>query len=928
MVRCPACAHDFPPPARFCPNCAAPLDSSGDPTRTSGVTVNAATADETAFMAGPAGQPLAAAAAPARNGVRHATPLSAGPASGPIPQPLSITSTSVDEGQFLPGVVVAGRYRVAGLLGRGGMGEVYRATDLTLGQAVALKFLPESMSRDDRALARFYNEARMARQVTHPNVCRVYDIGEFEGQHYISMEFVDGEDLSTLLRRIGRMPTDKATEVARKMCAGLAAAHEKGVLHRDLKPANVMIDGRGNVVLMDFGLAGLTAQTQADVRSGTPAYMSPEQLAGTEVTIKSDIYALGLVMYEIFTGRRAFEAGTLMELMQMQERAAPVSVCSVARDLDPKVERAIFRCLEHDPTGRPASAMAVAAALGGDALAAALAAGETPSPELVAAAGETQGLQPRWALAWLGAALALTAVAAYFAAAWSLTSRLPLDAPPDALALQARNMLRQLGYTAKPADTAYAFEYASGYMDYLRTHPGEAAVRWRNPAAGAPPLIDFWYRESPGYMTPELQFGTAISTSDPPLIMSGMIALRTDTEGKLLLLQAVPPQREPPPATPPPAFDWALLFRAAGRDISHFQPAEPMWTPLASFDARAAWTGTDAATNAPLRIEAAAWRGKPVFFRTLGPWSAAERMNAGERNPQIAAVAMIWLLLVAACAIAWRSFRTGHGDRRGAQKLAGLYFICMLAARFIGGHHTPVFGEANLVWSALTVSALNAAAIWTFYIALEPWVRRRWPETMISWSRFTTKGVKDPRVGRDILYGAAMGAFFSIVKLVQIHLHGVSAPPSIPNLSALSGLRDTIAFGLDGLDSALFDPMIVLFLLFLMRLILRRPWIAATAAVAVLTAMNLSAASAPAIDLPFVVLSIALEVLALLHFGIPAVIVANVISAYLLDVPITFDFSSWYCGFGLLAIAACAAIGWYGFKTALAGKAVWSDEVG
>ncbi len=300
--------------------------------------------------------------------------------SVPVRSSPSLSSSTVDEGRFLPGVVVAGRYRIASLLGRGGMGEVYRATDLTLGQAVALKFLPEAASRDERALARFYNEVRMARQVTHPNVCRVYDIGEVEGQHYISMEFVDGEDLAALLPRIGRMPPDRAAEVARKMCAGLAAAHEKGVLHRDLKPANVMIDGRGNVLLMDFGLAGLSQQMQGDIRSGTPAYMSPEQLAGTEVTFKSDIYSLGLVIYEIYTGRRAYEASSVMELMQKQERAEPAGISSIVRDLDPAVERTVMRCLDPNPAARPSTALAVAAGLGGDALAAALAAGETPSP--------------------------------------------------------------------------------------------------------------------------------------------------------------------------------------------------------------------------------------------------------------------------------------------------------------------------------------------------------------------------------------------------------------------------------------------------------------------------------------------------------------------------------------------------------------------
>ena len=164
-----------------------------------------------------------------------------------------------EEGRFPAGTVLAGRYRILGLLGQGGMGEVYRAYDLILNQAVALKFLARKQM-NEAALARFRNEVRIARQVSHPNVCRVYDIGFVEGLHFLSMEYLDGEDLASLLRRIGRLPQDKAIEFTRKICAGLAAAHERGVLHRDLKPANIMIDGRGQVRITDFGLAALAAE--------------------------------------------------------------------------------------------------------------------------------------------------------------------------------------------------------------------------------------------------------------------------------------------------------------------------------------------------------------------------------------------------------------------------------------------------------------------------------------------------------------------------------------------------------------------------------------------------------------------------------------------------------------------------------------------
>ena len=156
-----------------------------------------------------------------------------------------------------------------GLVGRGGMGEVYRADDLRLGQPVALKFLPDAVASDPARLAQFHNEVRTARQVSHPNVCRVYDIGEIDGHLFLSMELVDGEDLTTTLGRIGRFPEDKALDVARQLCAGLAAAHERGVLHRDLKPANVMLDKAGKVRVMDFGLATIgAAEARARRHSG------------------------------------------------------------------------------------------------------------------------------------------------------------------------------------------------------------------------------------------------------------------------------------------------------------------------------------------------------------------------------------------------------------------------------------------------------------------------------------------------------------------------------------------------------------------------------------------------------------------------------------------------------------------------------------
>jgi len=212
-VNCPSCAKEVGSDSDVCPSCGAPLD---------GAATRRFDARNT-----PASKPQ--------------SPIT----TFKSPSSKSHSYDSIDNARFVPGAILVERYRIVGLLGKGGMGEVYRADDLKLGQAVALKFLPDHLLTDDAALARFHREVRIARQVSHKNVCRVYDIGETDGRHFLSMEYIKGEELSSLLRRIGRLPVDKSTQLARQICAGLNAAHDVGILHRDLKPANVMIDADG-----------------------------------------------------------------------------------------------------------------------------------------------------------------------------------------------------------------------------------------------------------------------------------------------------------------------------------------------------------------------------------------------------------------------------------------------------------------------------------------------------------------------------------------------------------------------------------------------------------------------------------------------------------------------------------------------------------
>src|SRR5579863_5692989 len=476
MSHCPACTSEVPPTSRFCLKCGEPL-SATDPAEMETVAMEAAA--------------IATPERPASNSKPAAT-------HRPVPTQASYLGNSgIPAYRFEPGTLLASRYRIISRLGKGGMGEVFRADDIMLGQPVALKFLSEAATGNLSLLTRFYDEVRIARQITHPNVCRVYDIGEVEGQPYLSMEYIDGEDLGSLLRRIGRLPADKATEFARKMCAGLAAAHKQGVLHRDLKPANVMIDGRGELHIMDFGLAAVATQLEgAEARSGTPAYMAPEQLEGREVSAQSDLYALGLIFYEMFTGKPAHRAETMAEVLKLRQSSASLTNPSqLAADIDPAVERAILRCLEPDPKLRPASAMALAASLpGGDPLAAALAAGETPSPEVVAASGSTEGLSPKVAIAALAGVFAGLIAVCVLMTKIQLAAYVPLENPPEALTVKAREIVRSLGYTDAPADTEQGLYYDTGP---LRDAKASGPAGWRKLIAKLPSPVLFGFRQSP-----------------------------------------------------------------------------------------------------------------------------------------------------------------------------------------------------------------------------------------------------------------------------------------------------------------------------------------------------------------------------------------------------------------------------------------------
>jgi serine/threonine-protein kinase len=867
---------------------------------------------------------------------RDPTPTSIETVVQPVARPAAVaseisqltSSSSVfDEGRFLPGALLVGRYRILGLLGRGGMGEVYRATDLALGQAVALKFLPEEASRNPRLLERFHGEVRVARLVSHPNVCRVFDIGEAEGAPFISMEYVDGEDLASLLTRIGRLPGDKALQAARQICAGLAAAHDRGVIHRDLKPQNIMMNKRGDMVIMDFGLAAIADQlTGAEVRNGTPAYMAPEQLRGAGVTQASDIYALGLVLYELFTGKRPYEAKTLQQLIDLQESAHLMSMTSVAADVDPAVEKAIRRCLDPDPAKRPPTAIGVAAALpGGDPLAAALAAGETPSPELVANAGKVEGLPLKYSIPALAVIVASLLVTPWFYARNRAPMRTPLESSPDVLAHTAREIAATFGYAAHPGDSAVWIEQRADLLRYLRGLPGPKAWdRWL--AAEAP--IQAIYRESPQPMVASPS--GRVSRTNPPAILPGMANVIVDGHGRLLQFSAVPRTAEPPaPATA------EALFRAARLDIAAFHETEPKLVPDHASDSIRAWQGPHPSLpGTQLTVEAAFWRGQVTQAEVRYPWMGA----APDAAPAKSVVSqgreiLVFLLPIAgtlfAALVARRNWKLGRTDRKGALRVAIARTLLTLVLWAGATHGVPTQEMATLFSDAAGDAFMAGGILWLVYLAIEPSVRARYPHSMITWNRLLAGRWLDAQVAGDILIGGAVGSLL----WVGFAVLDMGSPDSVStggNTFIILGARQFLARHASIAAEALGYGLLVFAVICLMRTLVRYDLLAALLTAAVFTLRQGDVANAANVGAA-VALYIAVYgalALVLMRIGLVATIGAIYFINTFSGIWLGGSWTSWFTPYGIAATLVALAIAIVAFWKSLGSRDLLGGEEG
>ena len=618
-----------------------------------------------------------------------------------------------DDIRFTPGSIVANRYRIVALLGRGGMGEVYRAEDLRLNHAVALKYLPETLASRAGALDRLYAEVRLGRQISHPNVCRLYDILEVAGHHFIAMEYVDGEDLASLLRRVGKLPAAKVVQIARDLFAGLAAVHEHGVIHRDIKPANVMLDARGRARLTDFGLAAISADTGSKREiAGTPAYMSPEQLSGERLTPRSDLYAVALVLYELFTGWRMFEGSTLSELAARHNQPKP-RLAPAVPDLDPAIERIVMRCLEEDPDERPSSAREVLSSFpDNDPLAALVRAGETPSPALVAAAGEEGTVSERTgAILAMAAIVALIAASFVFGRAWQW-GRIEMKSP-DALADRAADVVRFAGYEPRELNARSLWRpLRSSQLLYVER-------------ISTAPLVPVASRRR-------------VTIDDPPA-GNGMGRVVLDAQGRLMLFDA------PAGVSPKAAPSIEKLIDATGRDRANVRIVND-GNRFVSIEAMPSIRGELSRGGTPVRL--------------------------GRRF--LAVLQLLATVIIAIAAV--RNLRRGRVDRAGAVRVAVFAIgTGLVAFAFQAQHVIDVHVEWQILQDVLGNALYFTAQAALAYVAIEPFLRSRMPHALISWSRLLAGRWRDPLVGRDVLIGIITGLAGYAVELAPYALPGAPA---------------------------------------------------------------------------------------------------------------------------------------------------------
>jgi hypothetical protein len=855
----------------------------------------------------------------------------------PQPSPSTDAARQADpppqQARFHAGDVVAGRYRIVSRLGQGGMGDVYRADDLSTCVCVALKFLPPTRASDPQWVEKLKKEVSLARQVTHKGVCRVHDFVEGGGLVFLTMEFIEGDNLGIELEKLGRASRDTVVAWAWQLCDSLAAIHEAGLVHCDLKPQNIIVDRKGLVRIVDLGLARQAALENS--LGGTIAYMAPEQYDRGTVTPQSDLYSLGLVLYQLASGLHPYPHSH----PGSSERAIPPRPPSefMGGDGDRKLDKAILQCLEHAPQRRPETARQLQRRL------------PPVSPEVTQTLKDSGAVRPMWAFLLFGAVLVGLVLQGLLAKHVLLVHQARGKIAPEQLPFEAQNMLRErLGWPDREHhDCGLVWDVQ--LIRQLQERPD--ASRSRDIQDKRDPILYFWYRESPNELVPTIRHTPA----DPPLLFPGMRCVILDLDGRLVEFRAIPnpaagaqdsrpdPKRGAVGAaaekTRPMASWEKALFDCAKLNPAGFKETEELPTPPVFAGEYSAWTGKEDADRPELYVEMAAHRGQPVFFQIWrAEYRADELKNRQGRivDPRHLDLPdqlheLAWILtaagLLAAVALVPRNLKRRWIDFRGTFRVVLFFQLALLL-----GTAFHLFSPRGSLGSMrkMSVFALGTAAFWSgvlaiAYMAFEPYLRRRWPTRFTAWNRFLNGRLRDSLVGRDVLLGTLFGTMIALLRKLLPYIESWRGIPSWTLERPLGLPLDSpdVPMGWLGLalSSAIVNTVMCAILLLLLVWIMRREWLA----VGVLAALGFwlhshsNLAMSPDSKIMWIEAFVtpALVYAFLIRFGLLATVVCWFTALVALGMPLTFDYQSWYFGSSILGFAVLVILAAYGALIAM-----------
>jgi hypothetical protein len=501
---------------------------------------------------------------------------------------------------------------------------------------------------------------------------------------------------------------------------------------------------------------------------------------------------------------------------------------------------------------------------------------------------------------------------------------------------QSQELIARLGYTSRAKDHVSGFAYDYDFLGYLNKSQLSQSD-WAAIFTQRPEVLLYWYRQSPGALIAQGVLGPTltpgvVTSDDPPSMMAGMIKLWTDGEGRLQWFEAVPAEfeKDAPPQKPTQAVDWSPLFAAAEIDPAQLRPATPLWASLAAGDTRVAWDGTWPGSGRPLHVEAAAWHGKPVFFQLTGPWSKPHRtLEQDEATPgHTFGIALTITITVGGLFFAWRNLSRGRGDRKGASRLACAVFVVQIAVFLCRAHFSGTSDDFLLMVMAISTALFGSGVMWLLYIGLEPYVRRNWPQTIISWTRLMAGRVRDPLVGRDVIAGVLMGMAWVIVYEVGLFLRmRWGQQPEFPVSEYLLGLREAVAMWLAVAVNSILGTLMFFFVLVLLQVVVRNRWLAALLFVAIYTTPRVLNTQHPFVDFVVWLAIYGIAAIAVVRFGLIVLAIACFAANVLLNVPYSLDFSNWYTAHSLFIVLTFVAMGVWGFYNSLAGKTLLKDEL-